>query len=238
VSDERLRALERAWRASGAEDDEVAWLQARLRAGTLDRRKAELAAYCGSRAAQRACEVEPTSSEELVPWVTGLRAWGKETVVRALVAVARRALPVWEERYPRLPGPVLAMRAAEEWCRCPCAKHAELARVAGPADEVHDISTALDESLWSLMLDAAGWAAAPPEDVDDTSVWWQRLEAYDGLIGDPFSPLRIDRPSSVSLGLQPLEADPWRELYSFFRGTRSPDVTDAISSELVPWALA
>ncbi len=35
MTDDALRALERRWRATGAVEDEAAWLAARLRAGVL-----------------------------------------------------------------------------------------------------------------------------------------------------------------------------------------------------------
>lgn len=50
--DERLRALERRWRASGELEDEVAWLGERLRSGQLSQDQIGLAAYLGSEAAR------------------------------------------------------------------------------------------------------------------------------------------------------------------------------------------
>lgn len=44
MSDERLRSLERRWRASGAVEDELALLRERLRAGLLDEQRVRLAA--------------------------------------------------------------------------------------------------------------------------------------------------------------------------------------------------
>lgn len=244
MTDERLRALERAWLASGAEDDHVAWLQARLRAGTLGLRRAELAAYCGSRAAQRALEVEATDCEELVPWVVGLRAWGKEAVVRAFTAVGRATLPMWRERFPRRVALARALEAADAWCRCQCDEHSDRARTAASAAaadiedlELNEDSSALDETIGWIIHDAAAWACGPAESVDDSTTWWERVETITALSGEASSPLRVDRSSVVSLGMEPLESDPWRELAAFFRGTRSPDVVASIASELVPWAL-
>lgn len=47
MSDEHLRALERRWRESGADEDVAAWLTARLRAGALTPVAVELAAQLG-----------------------------------------------------------------------------------------------------------------------------------------------------------------------------------------------
>lgn len=51
MSDEALRDLERRFRATGAHTDEVAWLAARLRAGTLDAKRLAIAAQLGHPAA-------------------------------------------------------------------------------------------------------------------------------------------------------------------------------------------
>lgn len=69
MSDERLRELERRWRASRAPEDEVAWLAERVRVGELPQSRLEIAALCGYRPAKSAWDVlspGPLSSAELV----------------------------------------------------------------------------------------------------------------------------------------------------------------------------
>jgi hypothetical protein len=59
VADDRLRELERRWRESGTPADELAWLRAALRAGSLERRRLELAAFLGHDTARAALELQP-----------------------------------------------------------------------------------------------------------------------------------------------------------------------------------
>jgi hypothetical protein len=56
VGDERLRELERRWRASGSTDDEAAWLVERVRLGRLREERLLLAAELEHRAATLACQ--------------------------------------------------------------------------------------------------------------------------------------------------------------------------------------
>lgn len=100
-SDEELRRLERAWRASGSDDAGAAWLAARLRRGDLDEaRLARLAglgfgpaiALLGDDAPDTAW---PDGTEHLdqLPGRPGTRA--------AIVHVwARHFLPAWEAAHP------------------------------------------------------------------------------------------------------------------------------------------
>lgn len=71
----------------------------------------------------------------LAPWLSGLSRWGPHVLVRAAVAAARVALPVWAEREcgeghnPDLSicqlaqPPLRAIEAAEAWLACPCEEH-------------------------------------------------------------------------------------------------------------------
>jgi len=58
VSDARLRQLERRWQQTGAQDDEARYLKARIRAGSLQQRRVELAAYLGHEPSRAALVVE------------------------------------------------------------------------------------------------------------------------------------------------------------------------------------
>jgi hypothetical protein len=105
---EELRALRQRWRESGALEDEVALLQARLRHFELDPETLALAAYCGHPAALAVVEPEEAPLR-LGAWVAlrappnvrttplpsldwGLGRWGRDALLRALAAMIRRSL--------------------------------------------------------------------------------------------------------------------------------------------------
>jgi hypothetical protein len=143
--DDRVRELERRWRATGAQADEEAWLQARLRAGELEPWRVEVAAHCAHPAAVALLGVDPAlpaTIEVLQPpggryrvqsrvspttqWAQRLGRWGREPLVRALVSFARRVQADW------LPGAGVGdlertLRAVEDWLVCPCPDHARVA---------------------------------------------------------------------------------------------------------------
>ncbi len=54
MSDEHLRALERAWKESGSAEHEAAYLLERIRVGDLEQERLELAAILGHRTARLA----------------------------------------------------------------------------------------------------------------------------------------------------------------------------------------
>jgi hypothetical protein len=87
MSDARLRELERAWRASGALEDEVALLQERWRAGTLPEARLRAAAALGHEAAIRLTGLRVDGSLEAL-W-DALHACSGETAMRAALAYAR-----------------------------------------------------------------------------------------------------------------------------------------------------
>tara|TARA_R110002072_G_scaffold4708_2_gene32980 strand:+ start:435 stop:1190 length:756 start_codon:yes stop_codon:yes gene_type:complete len=87
VSDERLRELERRWQASGAFEDEVAWLWERVRAGELPQEHLEIAAICGHAPAKSVWDaLSPAllSSAELVELLSvsalQLAEWHREEI--------------------------------------------------------------------------------------------------------------------------------------------------------------
>jgi hypothetical protein len=153
MSDGDLRLLERAWRESGSEADEAAFLCARVRSGLLARESLERAETLGHAAASLALYAlvvvpqrkagkrgdrgkrkdrrrsGPPSDQDHhggVFWVIGLEAWGREACVRAAVAPARLALPVIEAPHEA----ALARRAieaAEAWIVEPTADQERLA---------------------------------------------------------------------------------------------------------------
>jgi len=131
VSDRDLRSLERRFRETGDPQDEARLLQGRVRIGELSAARLELAAYLGSpgaRIATRGRYKAPAVDPE--PWVRGLRARGKEVLIRVAVAAARRALPIYERWRPGDARPRQGLEAARRWCLCPCGPCSK--RVEGP----------------------------------------------------------------------------------------------------------
>ena len=159
MSDARLRDLERRWRASGALEDEVAFLREALRSGALEREALHLAAYCRSEAAARVLDV-PMGSPELDVWAAGLLPWGKVALVEAALALAELTLPLWAFCFPRDARMQDAIAATQAWLRCPCAVHVEQAYLASVvAEEAQGLSP---EGLFHLELSsmhAEAWEA-------------------------------------------------------------------------------
>ncbi len=124
MTDGALRALERRWRATGAVEDEAAWLAARLRAGVLAEARLRAAARLGHRAAQAALG---DAADDGSPVGTVLRLHeGREgdLAARALdlaalgVAWADALLPLWDAaREESLPGDLEAARVAVDAAR-------------------------------------------------------------------------------------------------------------------------
>lgn len=150
MADHRLRSLERDL-ATGDPGARARLLRERLRAGTLELERAQLAAWLGDPDAREALgpggyeafaaplrEVTrrvvgdlqtESASVSLAIWVAALERWGAPACVRAAIAAARLALPTIEGK--AYLGPAArsaardALRAAEAWARCPCDAHAE-----------------------------------------------------------------------------------------------------------------
>jgi hypothetical protein len=145
VADERVRELERRFRQSGAIEDEVAWLEARVRAGALARRRLELAAYLGHPAARRLVdpppehrlETERQAESEL--WGFQFHHWQRPWLARACVAAVRLLLPLFDEfrvsaHFRR------CIEAVEAWIVCPCEGHAALVRAASAGLRAPDLA--------------------------------------------------------------------------------------------------
>lgn len=137
MTDDALRALERRWRATGAVEDEAAWLSARLRAGGLAEARLRAAARLGHRAAQ----VALADDTEEPPVAVVLRVHAgpdADLAARALdlaavgVAWADALLPLWDAaREESLPGDLEAARVAVDAARrCLVAPDGASARAA------------------------------------------------------------------------------------------------------------
>lgn len=141
MSDGDLRLLERAWRESGSEADEVAYLRARVRAGLLKVEALERADVLGHAPARTAldelAELRHTKAGKRgdrgkrktsrphqpgdqdhhggVFWVIGLEAWGREACVRGAVALARLTMPLLAGSPHEARLALRAIEAAEAW---------------------------------------------------------------------------------------------------------------------------
>lgn len=114
MSDERLRALARRFRETGAVADEAAWLKARLRTAELDAAQVELAGYLGHPAARASTtRLLPVLRKDCLEFVELLHkeVWGsRESVVRALIASAHHVA------VSRAESLLMGVDLAERWC--------------------------------------------------------------------------------------------------------------------------
>ncbi len=162
MSDEALRALERAFEESHAPADEAAWLAARERAGRLERSRLELAAFCGHKAARLALgAAAPREEPDIRKWCHALDRYGLEACVRAAHAAALNVVQLWAER----PDPAVAylgeaspgeqLAAVQEWIECPCERHVEEALRTLPVSR-GGITSEHGGHAWTFAHDAAG----------------------------------------------------------------------------------
>lgn len=119
--DERLRQLER--QRLGADPAAAhRLLLERVRAGRIGPQRLRLAAYCGDPGARAILGAEapdaPTASKA---WFMGLAGFGKRVVVFTAILTGRLVEPAWERRGMWLG--IEALRSAEQWYVCPCARH-------------------------------------------------------------------------------------------------------------------
>jgi len=182
MADDLLRAAERRYRELGTPAEEVALLQARLRAGLATFAGVELAAHLLDPAAIEVLEGAPAASGELRRrrlriecdlrgWARALGRWGHEPCVRAALAVGHlvhgpepRTAASADVTLLRdavsdadlVEAEAVALEAAEAWLACPCAAHS----VSGAA-AARRVEASRDEhplSRWRRALVAAGAA--------------------------------------------------------------------------------
>jgi hypothetical protein len=136
-------------------EDEVALLVARLRAGSLERERLELAVHLGHGAARLALAelgavvvrerfwtharrvhaeselpgaIDDPDLAELGDWAFGLARWGHGAQLRVAVAAAAAALARFEAEHPDDPRPRRAVEAARAYARNPSRATAQAAR--------------------------------------------------------------------------------------------------------------
>ena len=194
MADVRLRELERRWRETGAEEDEVALLAERLRAGRLDAASARLAALLGCPRATRA--VGAVAGERSLPALAvHLGHGGPVTLGRAVIAAARATSGAWRDEGAPPEAPARferALAAAEAWVVCPCDQHEDAAvdegraaiPLAGLGALAHDPA---GRAPWALAGELACCAAELPSlyDADDPAgfVTLSGLDEAAGLVG-------------------------------------------------------
>lgn len=135
--DERLRRFERDARA-GDPILAARVLRERVRFGTLTGERLDLLAHLGDEAARTALALPPApplvSPEEAVAWWRALARFGRETGVRAALALARPVLrmSVWSrDRFAGVAEqPWRAAEALDAWVAEPTAERLEAARAA------------------------------------------------------------------------------------------------------------
>ena len=119
MSDSRQRELEHSWKQTGSEEEEAAFLLERVRAGDLELRELELAAFVGHAAAVVATTTPaPQFGSDLANWAEALAQFGKEACARTAICVTWISYEALE-----LGLPDDALSAAEAWAACPCLEH-------------------------------------------------------------------------------------------------------------------
>lgn len=127
MTDERVRALERRWRETGAAEDEAAWLAERARLGELARDALELAALAGHAAARLvlgARAIDTPRDDEA--WVAAIAERSEPAVVRIARAAVGHVLDVHAAAGREVPAPehtTEVMALVDDWLACPCGAH-------------------------------------------------------------------------------------------------------------------
>lgn len=222
MSDERLRALERQFRASGSPTDEAAWLRARVQAGEVQPDRLRLAALLGHAGAWEALGDDapaptlilrewdyPVEYNALFDMVRDCADSGCEALVRLTVALARELLPMFETGRAEDTGARVAIQTTERWLVEP-------------------------EAVTDRMLLEAGWAAGGSSDnvifedgvAHDVAELAQRTAevAQNALAGDR-ARTRLGA-EDAALPLRVLDPEEAVRLEAVVR------------EELVPWALS
>jgi hypothetical protein len=111
MSDDRLRAAQRAWREARDDEREVRYLQELVRTGALAPGSLELAALLEHGGAMTVLGREPADAAEPEEWAKrvgeAIAAHGPEAGVRALVAAANWLTIRWENRFDGPPDSVM-----------------------------------------------------------------------------------------------------------------------------------
>jgi hypothetical protein len=138
-------------------DGAAGYLLARVERGDLEQEKLELAAYCSHEPARVALGAEaPEVPEDLEEWGQRFQPRGHEAIVRAALALARLALPLWESNSID-PLPREAVVAVEEWLAAE--SRTEAATKAANVGYLAGRAAVAREGHGSLRFVPDGWAA-------------------------------------------------------------------------------
>lgn len=242
MPDGDLRLLERAWRESGSDTDEAAFLCARVRAGLLKLEALERAETLGHSSASLALDAlvemphrkagkrgdrgkrktrrssDPPAEQDHhggVFWVIGLEAWGREACVRAAVAVARLTLPLLAGLSHERRLALRAIEAAEAWVVDPTA---DAERLAGQ-------QAGLVSGAATPAGSAAACARLAAEAASDFVA--ERGPGVDFMGGD------LDAARRTGAGEAALDA----ASSALRAGFDATQIKDALRGDLAPWVL-
>ena len=126
-------------------------LRQRIRAGELDERRVQLAAWLGYEPALQAAEpVGPEAPAWAADWSPARRVlrWGGVLTHVEIVTLSCD----FAERLPQEDAGRAAIAAARAWAACPCEEHRQAAKAAA-------------EAAWAAAASGAAWAAAVAEAV-------------------------------------------------------------------------
>ena len=185
--DERLRAVERRWQASGSLEDEAAYLVERVRQGDLTPERLELAAHVGYEPARQALLTGPPELR-LLDAATRMPVADPRALLRGLMGrsregLARYAVAVAQQRLGSLAMLTAhaALIATEQWIECPCDQHADSAAQMADAlwemlvNDVTQLPSDAREALYATAL-AAFVPSCPGEGT------WVQPESYVHLL--------------------------------------------------------
>tara|TARA_B100000965_G_scaffold15892_1_gene12001 strand:- start:288 stop:974 length:687 start_codon:yes stop_codon:yes gene_type:complete len=162
--DSSLQELERRYRETGLEEDEAAWLRARMQAGGLGADQVRLAALCGHSAAALSLERGESRPADFPSWLSHVRSHGAEAERRAHLAAARESLRV-RNREAELHGaeddiaehPSLLLELAEELLFEPEDPELQdfLGGLASTQDAWEWTNDVSESAMWALNLISA-----------------------------------------------------------------------------------
>tara|TARA_R110002072_G_C7721230_1_gene514886 strand:- start:169 stop:708 length:540 start_codon:yes stop_codon:yes gene_type:complete len=143
-------------------------------------------------------------------WILGLEPWGEGCRRRALCAIARAALRVFDPKLLPVPQreygsyPERAVRAFEDWILCPCEQHEQSVR------------TECSRAIW----------VAPHSESPD--------------LEDPMSPTPLTAVAWIAhhlLFCMTPRQGMYEDIISWAKVANPEDLLSAVKDDLVPWAL-
>lgn len=246
MADQRLRALERRWQASGSVEDEAAWLRERVRVGDLAEERLFLAAYLGHEparlAAPQALEAfaerlarlggpitdtlncfEHPPSGVLADWSAVLPEESKDVCVRVTIASCRAALLACSDLVFRARDDQV-VTAIETWLLGPRTPEALRTMANYWWSHTRNHPESDDPTAW-----AVAWATTNA----------QILASYDpeGVGPAPDDPEEFERFCAESADYRGLLGDVLAGVQHALGVERTSELEAVVREELVPWLL-